>query len=102
MFTFGYTSRKAAFIKAVVVAAFGIAGVATRTIFGFILGAILIAIGVRDLIYLAQTRPEKEEKPGAGEQAPMGETRSDKLRITDLSDVKEVEYKKEEGNYTKE
>ena len=104
MFTFGYTSRKASFIKALVVLAFGLAGLASRTTFGRILGIVLLVFAVRDLYHLITTRPGKEDrKPQrAKEDARQPAAREDGLKITDLSGAREVEYKKEEGNYTKE
>ncbi len=103
MFTFGYGSRKAALIKALVVLVVGIAGLASRSWFGVILGAILAAVGVRDLLHLLNTREKDADAPQRPRNdAPQADDRGDGLQITDLSSAKEVEYKKEEGNYTKE
>ena len=102
MFTFGYNSRKGTLLKTLVVLAFGIAGMATRTAFGRILGVVLIVIAVRDLFRLLTARPDKEGQTETRKEEAQPAAREDGLKITDLSEAKEVEYRKEEGNYTKE
>ena len=102
MFTFGYNSRKGTLIKTLVVLGFGIAGLATRTAFGRILGIVLVVIAVRDLLRLLSTGKKEKAPEEAGKQDGKPAPREDGLKITDLSDAREVEYKKEEGNYTKE
>lgn len=96
MFTFGYNSRKGILIKSLIVLGIGIAGLATRTTFGGILGLVLVVFAVRDLYKLVTSRPAKDQAPEEAKE------REDGLRITDLSDAREVEYEKEEGNLTRE